>query len=121
MAEQTAYDELLTAVNRFLAGSYNVAYLLGWCHAHFQPPEDATEDDPAIQLWKFVMLNLRVYARCDIERWTLDDSLRMLMQSFEDEGYGCLTPLTTSRCFIEMLQTDRAPTRDASTWSEREA
>ncbi len=65
MAEQTAYDELVTAVNRFLAGSYNVAYLMGWCHAHFQPPEDATEDDPAIQLWKFVMLNLRVYARCD--------------------------------------------------------
>jgi hypothetical protein len=104
MAEQTAYEEVLAAINRFLAGSYNVAYLLGWCYSHFQPPPDATDDDPALQLWNFVVLNLRVYARCNLDRWTLEESLRVLMQSFEEDGYGCLTPITTSRCFIEMLQ-----------------
>lgn len=121
MTEQTAYDELVTAINRFLAGSYNVAYLLGWCYAHFQPPEDATDDDPAIQLWNFVVLNLRVYARCDLDRWMLDESLRLLTLSFAEEGYGCLTLVTTSRCFVETIQADPAPTRNASIWSDWEA
>lgn len=121
MAEQAAYDELVFTINRFLAGSYNVAYLLKWCYAHFQPPEDATDDDPAIQLWNFLVLNLRVYARCDLGRWALDESLRLLTQSFAEEGYGCLTPITTSRCFIEMIQSDQTSHRNASAPSEWEA
>jgi hypothetical protein len=114
MTDATAYNELRAAVDRFLAGSYNVAYLLGWCSAHFKPPEEAVDDDPAIQLWNFLLLNLNVYCRCDLERWTLDESLRVLLQSFEEEGYGCLTPITTSRCFVEMVEADYRSIRNGS-------
>jgi hypothetical protein len=66
-------------------------------------------------------LNLRVYARCDLDRWMLDESLRLLTLSFAEEGYGCLTLVTTSRCFVETIQADPAPTRNASIWSDWEA
>lgn len=118
MTTTTAYEELRSAITRFVDGSYNTAYLMGWCFAHFQPPEGASEDDPAVQLWQFTLLNVQVYARCDMERWMLDQSLRILLQSFDEDGYGCLTPITTSHCFIDMLELDQAVDGYSMTSSE---
>lgn len=97
-----AYVQLRTEILRVLDGSAHPTSLQGWC-LHAYPHRGEDTDDISRRLWQHTMRTLVVYAQCDLERWMLETSLRLLLRSFEECGDGCLTPVTLCPCYRKLL------------------
>lgn len=73
------------------------------------PPDGMLLQAPAVQLWHGAVTNLAFYLHCDMERSMLERSLETLLDSVRSTGLGCLTPITTSPCFIECIKARSIP------------
>jgi len=106
-------DELLatleTAVVEYLDGRLSSVALQALVVEELEPPDQTPSRDPAAQLWYGVLVNLVFYHHCDFEREVLETSLRRLVESVRSTGYGTLTPITSSQCFINAVKTGAIP------------
>jgi hypothetical protein len=106
-------DELLaaieTAVADYLDGRLSSVELQARLVDELEPPDQTPTRDPAAQLWYGVLVNLVFYHHCDFEREMLETSLRRLIESVRSTGYGTLTPITSSQCFVDAVNTGAIP------------
>ncbi|MCA9859689.1 MAG: hypothetical protein KC438_08200 [Thermomicrobiales bacterium] len=101
--------ELERAIEQFLQRTITPVRLQVMLWGALAPEHGTPLGEPAVQLWHGAVTNLAFYHYCDVERSVLDESLRLLLESVRQRGVGCLTPITSSPCFIEAVKTGQIP------------
>lgn len=102
-------DEIERALSSFFDGELSSTQLQSLLSDSLAPVGTASPSDPAVQLWHGALTNLVFYHFCDFDRSLLEESLRKLVATVRSTGHGTLTPITTSRCFIDALKTRTIP------------
>lgn len=97
------------AVEQYLESRLTSTELQQLLWGPLSPLNGSSLQDPAVQLWHGAVTNLAFYHHCDMERTTLERSLEHLLESVRSTGRASLTPITTSRCFIEAVKARTIP------------
>ncbi len=101
--------EMECAIERLLGGELSPVQLQVLFWESLIPDEETSPRHPTMQLWHAVVTNLAFYQHCDFDREVLEASLRLLVESVRSEGRGRLTPITTSRCFVDAVRDRTIP------------
>ncbi len=97
------------AVEQFLDSRLSSTELQQMLWGPLAPPDGTSLREPAVQLWHGAVTNLAFYHHCDMDRSMLQGSLEKLLDAVRTTGLACLTPITTSPCFIESVKARTIP------------